>query len=189
MRNISCSVFFSGTRHRSGFGTGRVGCREDHTCWRSGGKDYVTIDPQTHRLYVARGSRTNVMDTDTGKVIADILGQGNSHGVAIVPSAGRGFFSGGGADRKGGGAIVILDLKMNAVLGKITSMGDSDCIIYDPFSKLVLIVSGDGSTLQTLKPDVDPKTAVRCGEREIGQAAFVYSYSLSPLTVATHVSV
>ena len=74
-----------------------------------GGKDYATIDPHTHRLYVARGSHTNVIDTESGKVIADILGQGNSHGVAIVPSPGRGFISDGGADRKVGGAVVIVD--------------------------------------------------------------------------------
>lgn len=122
-----------------------------------GGKDYLTIDPEKHRLYVTRGSHTNVIDTETDKVIADIPDQGNSHGTAIVPSVGRGFISDGGANRKGGGAVLVFDLKTNEVLGKITSMGDSDGIIFDPFSKLVLVVSGDGSTLQTLKPDLDPK--------------------------------
>src|SRR5690242_6276881 len=81
-----------------------------------GGKDYLTADPQTHRLYVARGKHTNVIDTISGKLIADIPGQGNSHGVAIVPAVGRGFISDGGADRTVG-AVVIFDLKTNEILG------------------------------------------------------------------------
>ena len=121
-----------------------------------GGKDYLTVDPQTHRLYVVRGRHTNVIDTTTGQVIADLQGQGNSHGVAIVPSAGRGFISDGGADRNAG-AVVVFDLKTNEILGTIPSMGDSDGIIFDPFSERVLMVSGDGNALQTFRPDIDPK--------------------------------
>ena len=119
-----------------------------------GGKDYLTVDPPTHRLYVARGRHTNVIDTETGKLVADITGQGNAHGVALVPAAGRGFISDGGADRKAG-AVVVFDLKTNNILGTIPAAGDSDGIIFDSFSKQVLVVSGDGNALQTLKPDID----------------------------------
>jgi hypothetical protein len=47
-----------------------------------------------------------VIDDESGKVIADIPGQKNAHGVALVPAAGRGFISDGGGD----GAVVIFDL-------------------------------------------------------------------------------
>ncbi|HZR28406.1 MAG TPA: YncE family protein [Terriglobales bacterium] len=119
-----------------------------------GGWDYVTVDSETHRLYVTRSTHTQVIDGESGKVVADIPGQKRSHGVAIVPDAGRGFISDGGGD----GAIEIFDLKTNAVLGAIAAQPDADGIIYDPFSKLVLIVSGDKGVLMTLKPDVNPKT-------------------------------
>ncbi len=36
-------------------------------------------------------------------------------------------------------------------------MPDSDGIIYDPGTGLVLAVSGDGNALMTFKPDIDPK--------------------------------
>src|SRR6516164_3570075 len=75
-----------------------------------GGWDYLTVDPQAHRLYVPRSTHTMVIDSDSGKVIADIPGQKIAHGVAIVPQAGRGFITDGG----GNGAIVIFDLKTNA---------------------------------------------------------------------------
>ncbi|HMH44148.1 MAG TPA: hypothetical protein VK557_11740, partial [Pyrinomonadaceae bacterium] len=119
-----------------------------------GGWDYLTVDPQTHRLYVPRSTHTMVIDPESGKTVADIPGQKRAHGVAVVPQAGRGFISDGGGD----GAIVIFDLKTNAVLGTITAQPDADGIIFDPASGRVLVVSGDKGVLMTLKPDVDPKT-------------------------------
>src|SRR5258708_5807753 len=120
-----------------------------------GGWDYLTVDPQTHRLYVPRTTHTMVIDAETGKTIADIPGQRNAHGVALAPAAGRGFISDGGGD----GAIVIFDLKTYAVLGSLTAMPDADGIIFDPTSGNVLVVSGRGKALMSFKPDIDPKNA------------------------------
>ena len=94
-----------------------------------------------------------VIDSETGKVIADIPGQKSAHGVAIVPEAGRGFISDGG----GNGAVVIFDLKTYAILGTITAQPDADGIIFDQASGQVLVVSGDGGVLMSLKPNIDPR--------------------------------
>jgi hypothetical protein len=118
-----------------------------------GGWDYLTVDPQTHRLYVPRTTHTMVIDAETGKTIADIPGQKNAHGVALAPAAGRGFISDGGGD----GAIVVFDLKTNAVLGSLAAMPDADGIIFDPASGHVLVVSGRGKALMWFKPDIDPR--------------------------------
>ena len=117
-----------------------------------GGWDYVTADAPNHRLYIPRSTHTMVIDADSGKTIADIPGQKHNHGVAVVPEAGRGFIS------DGSGAVVIFDLKTNAVLGTLAARPDADGIIYDKASGLVLVVSGDDGVLMTVKPDVDPKT-------------------------------
>ena len=117
-----------------------------------GGWDYVTVDSQSHRLFVTRTTHTQVIDADSGKVLGDIPGQRTAHGVAIVPKLNRGFITDGG----GTGAIVIFDLTNYAVLGRIQTMPDSDGIIYDSKSDLVLAVSGDGGVLMTFKPDIDP---------------------------------
>lgn len=118
-----------------------------------GGWDYLTVDPQTYRLYVPRGTHTMVLDSQTGQTVADIPGQKIAHGVAIVPQAGRGFISDGG----GAGAVVIFDLKTNAVLGSIAAQPDADGIIFDPASGRVVVVSGDKGVLLSCKPDIDPK--------------------------------
>jgi hypothetical protein len=117
-----------------------------------GGMDYVTLNAKNHRLYVPRSTHTMVIDADSGKLLADIPGQKHNHGVALVPEAGRGFIS------DGSGAVIIFDLKTNAVLGTLAARPDADGIIYDKASGLVLVVSGDDGVLMTLKPDVDPKT-------------------------------
>jgi len=118
-----------------------------------GGWDYLTVDPQTHRLYVPRTTHTMVIDTETGKVLADIPGQKNAHGVALAPAAGRGFISDGGGD----GAIVVFDLKTYSVLGSLAAMPDADGIIFDANSRHILVVSGRGKALMWFKPDIDPK--------------------------------
>jgi outer membrane protein assembly factor BamB len=117
-----------------------------------GGMDYLTVDPQTHRLFVPRTTHTMVLDADSGKVLGDIPGQKNAHGVAIVPSVGRGFITDGG----GNGAIVIFDLKNYTVVGTLVTEPDSDGIIYDPALNKVLAVSGDKGVLMTFDPDIDP---------------------------------
>jgi hypothetical protein len=118
-----------------------------------GGWDYLTPDSRTHRLYVPRTTHTLVIDEASGKVLADIPGQKNAHGVALAPKAGRGFISDGGGE----GAIVIFDLKTNEVLGKLTAMEDADGIIFDSGTDQVLCVSGRGKALMMFKPDIDPK--------------------------------
>ena len=119
-----------------------------------GGWDYVTVNPQNHRLYVPRSTHTMVIDTESGKTIADMPGQKRNHGVALAPSAGRGFITDGGGD----GALVIFDLKANQVLGSLKAQPDADGIIFDQASGLVFFVSGDGGVLMSVKPDVDPKS-------------------------------
>jgi DNA-binding beta-propeller fold protein YncE len=117
-----------------------------------GSWDYVTIDSPQHRLFVTRSTHTQAIDEKTGAVLGDIPGQVRSHGVALVPSLGRGFITDGG----GSGAIVVFDLKSYAVLGRIPAVPDADGIIYDEKLNRVLAVSGDGNELLTFDPGIDP---------------------------------
>ena len=117
-----------------------------------GSWDYLTVGPSGHQLFVPRSTHTMVIDAESGKTLADIPGQKIAHGVAIAPEVNRGFISDGGGD----GAVIIFDLKTYAVLGKITAQADADGIIYDPSVQRVLVVSGDGGTLMSFKPDIDP---------------------------------
>jgi hypothetical protein len=117
-----------------------------------GAWDYVTADAQGHRLFVTRTTHTIVLDSDSMKPLADIPGQKSAHGVALVPALQRGFIT----DGAGKGAIVVFDLKTYAVLGKLSAAPDTDGIIYDAGTNLVLASAGDSSALLAFHPDIDP---------------------------------
>ncbi|HZY62371.1 MAG TPA: hypothetical protein VFE38_07580 [Edaphobacter sp.] len=117
-----------------------------------GGWDYVTVDTTGHRLFVTRTTHTMIIDANTGQMLGDIPGQKRAHGVAIVPALNRGFIS----DGAGNGAITVFDLKTYAVLGTLVAVPDTDGIIYDAASNLILASAGDSSALLAFRPDVDP---------------------------------
>jgi len=116
-----------------------------------GGWDYVTVDPESDRLFVTRTTHTMILDADSGKTLGDVPGQKISHGVAIVPKLNRGFITDGGRS----GAVIVFDLKSYNVLGKLAAVPDADGIIYDPGTDRVLISAGDSNALLTFKPDID----------------------------------
>ena len=116
-----------------------------------GGWDYLTVDSEHRLLFVPRSTHTMVLDARTGRTVADIPGQKRNHGVALVPSAGRGFIS-DGAD----GSVMVFDLKSYQVLGKLKAEDDADGIIYDAASNRVLLVCGDAGVLIPISPEIDP---------------------------------
>jgi len=134
-------------------GTGLYHVSQTFHVGGEGGWDYLTVDPEHKLLYVPRSSHTMVLDADTGKTIADIPGQKRNHGVAIAPSAGRGFIT-DGQD----GSVTVFDLMTYAVLGKVKTADDADGVIYDPASGKVLVACGDAGVLVPISADVDVKT-------------------------------
>jgi DNA-binding beta-propeller fold protein YncE len=128
-----------------------------------GAWDYLTVDAEHKLLYVPRSTHTMVIDATTGKTVADIPGQKRNHGVALVPSAGRGFIT-DGTDA----SVTVFDLKTYAVLGKVKTAIDSDGVIYDPASGKVLVVCGDASCLIPISPNLDPATGSADPQVDLG---------------------
>ena len=128
-----------------------------------GAWDYLTVDPDHKLLFVPRSTHTMVLDANTGKTVADIPGQKRNHGVALVPSAGRGFIT-DGTDA----SVTIFDLKSYQALGKIKTAEDSDGVIYDSASGKVLVVCGDAGVMIPISPGVDPATGKADAAVELG---------------------
>jgi DNA-binding beta-propeller fold protein YncE len=116
-----------------------------------GGWDYMTSDSENHIVYVTRSSHTLAIDASTGNVLADIVGQKRSHGVALVPSSGHGFVSDGND-----ASVVVFDMKSYKILGKIKAADDADGIIYDKGTNKILVACGDSGVLVPISGDVDP---------------------------------
>ncbi len=106
-----------------------------------GGWDYLTIDVDAHRLYVSHGTRVEVIDLDSEKVVGQIPDTAGVHGIALVPEAGRGYTSNGKSNNS-----TIFELKTLKILGQVPTGNKPDAIIYDPASKRVFTFNGDGNS-------------------------------------------
>jgi len=128
-----------------------------------GGWDFATLSADGRLLYVTRTTHTMALDVSTDKIVADIGGQQRSHGVALVPDAGRGFISDGK-----GASVLIFDLKTNATIGKVAASDDADSIIYDPASERVLVFCGDAHQMVAIAPDVNPAGGQAAATLDLG---------------------
>ena len=107
--------------------TNRIPFTGDQTYW-----DYLLADAPNRHLYVTRGNEVLVLDLDSTKEIASITNLKRVHGIALAKEFGKGFISDGGDN-----AIVVFDLKSNAVTQKI-KVGDApDAVLYEPTKKRV----------------------------------------------------
>jgi len=124
-----------------------------------GGWDYLTADPDNHRLFITRGTHVQVVDTKTGTLAGDIGPLGGVHGVALAPQAGRGFISDGKAD-----SIAVFDTKTLRLLAPINAGTRPDAIIYDPSTRRVFAFNG-GSNNSTA---IDSATQTVAGTIALG---------------------
>lgn len=103
----------------------------------NGGWDYLKCDPAAHRLYIARGNRVQVVDTRTGKLIAEIGGMQGIHGVALNSNGKYAYVSDGRA-----GLVRVFDRATLKVIATIPAQKNPDAIIFDPATKRVFAFNG-----------------------------------------------
>jgi YVTN family beta-propeller protein len=99
--------------------------------------DYGYLDSANHRLYVAHGTKTEVIDTTTDKPVGVIPDTNGVHGVAIADDLGRGFASDGGDND-----VTVFDSKTLKVITKVKTGQNPDSIIYEPVSHRVFTFNG-----------------------------------------------
>jgi DNA-binding beta-propeller fold protein YncE len=103
-----------------------------------GGWDYLTFEPGGQRLFIARGTRVEVIDTQRLTRIGEIADTPGVHGIALAAELGRGYISAGGTS-----TIVVFDLKTLARIKDIKSTGENpDSIIYDSATQRVFAFNG-----------------------------------------------
>ena len=103
-----------------------------------GGWDYLRVDADAHRIYVARGDHMMIVDEVSGKVLGDIPNTKGIHGTALAVDLNKGYTSNGQA-----GTVTVYDLKTLKPISDIKTTGDNpDSIIYDPATKRVFTMNG-----------------------------------------------
>lgn len=117
--------------------------------------DYVTFDPDSHRVYVAHGDRVSVIDGRSGAILGAVEGMpGGTHGIAISHATGEGYTDDGKA-----GEAVAFDLKSFKVLKRIKAETDADGIVFDPTSGHLFVIDGDSGKLTVIYPKTDAVVA------------------------------
>lgn len=136
-----------------------------------GGWDYIAV--YDHKLYVSHSTQVNILDESTGDSLGYIPGTTGVHGIAFIPSLGKGYVSCGRLN-----SITVFDLKTNAVLKQIPVGQNPDAIMYEPFSKKIITCNGRSNDLTIVDPQTEtvsstialsgkPETAVTDGTGKI----------------------
>ncbi len=116
-----------------------------------GGWDYIKVDADAQRLYVARGDHMMIVDEGSGKVLGDIPNTKGIHGTAIASALGKGYTSNGQA-----GTVTVFDLKTLKPITDIKTTGDNpDSIIYDPETKRVFTMNARSNNSTVIDATTD----------------------------------
>ena len=138
-------------------------CASVHERWALGGQggwDLLACDGATHRLFITRSDRVDVIDADTGTPIGTIAHTDGVHGVALASDLGRGYTSNGRAN-----SITIFDMKTLEPLQEIKVDGQNpDAILYDPATKRVFTFNGRSSNASAF----DARTGKAAGTIALG---------------------
>ena len=110
-----------------------------HRIAGEGGWDYLSYDASSNRLYVTRGTRIQVVDPDSGQLVAEIPDTPGVHGVALALDLGKGYTSNGR-----GNSITVFDLDRLRTLTQVATpdADNPDFIVYDAVSRRVFAFNG-----------------------------------------------
>jgi len=111
---------------------------DHYTIGGEGGWDLLTLDSKHHRLFVSRSSHVQVIDTETKKLVGDILETNGVHGIALADDLHTGFTSNGKSN-----SVTAFDLTTLKVIDTINVSGvNPDVILYEPISKHLFVFNG-----------------------------------------------
>jgi len=139
-----------------------------------GGWDYLTVDSEARRIYLARGTHVMVVDEDKGEVVGDIPDTKGVHGIALAKDLGKGYTSNGQAN-----TVTVFELATLKTLSTIKVTGENpDSVLYDAANKRVWTFNGktanataidasSGEVVGTVKLSGKPETPVLDGKGNI----------------------
>jgi len=115
--------------------------------------DYLVVDPDAKRLYVARATRFMVINMETGVLAGEVADTPGAHGVALAPDLGIGFTTNGLENRAS-----VFDLKTLKVAKKIETGQNPDAILYHSPTHSVFVFNGQSHDATVI--DAAAKVAV-----------------------------
>ncbi|HZT21619.1 MAG TPA: YncE family protein, partial [Verrucomicrobiae bacterium] len=129
--------------------------------------DYLSVDPEAHRLYVSHGTEIVVIDLNNDQIIGAITNTPGVHGIAIADNLGLGVTSIGRENKAG-----IVDLKTLQTLATVDTAEGPDGYTYDPARREAYLFCGraDAATVVDVKAQKAVATIPLGGRPEFAQA-------------------
>jgi hypothetical protein len=125
------------------------------------GYDYLRVDSASRRLFVAHGTRVEVIDADSGARLGAVPNLAGVHGIEIVDRLHIAFAT-SGADR----AVTMFDPATLQVVKTIKYLGvKPDALQYDPSSAMLFVVNGGATGDLSV---IDPATGAIVDTVELG---------------------
>ena len=108
--------------------------------------DYIAINPVSHAIYVSHATQVNILNIkgDSIGVIPNTLGV---HGIAFATPFKKGFISNGKAN-----TVTVFDMFTNKEQAQIKTGENPDAIMYDTYSKKVVVCDGRSKDLTIIDP-------------------------------------
>lgn len=116
----------------------------------NGGWDYLAV--HGNRLYVSHGTQVNVLDKQTGDSLGVVPNTTGVHGIAFAGN--KGFTSNGKINN-----VTVFDIATNQVLAQVPTGEKPDAILYEPFSKKIIVCNGKSNDLTVIDPATNKVTA------------------------------
>jgi YVTN family beta-propeller protein len=150
--------------------------------WIIGGSsnwDYLTVDPQAGRLFIANGPVVQVVDIETGTVAGKITGFKEAHAIALDDTGEFGYVSDGRDDQ-----VRVFDRRTFTVVASIPVGSAPRSLVFDPQNKLVFAICN--SSIEYPDSQNPPTTA---GGRTTGAGSGSTPSNRSPGTIPERSSV
>ncbi len=103
--------------------------------------DYESLDQKTGLLFIAYSGANAVLifDTRSNKVVAEVPGIKDGHGIVTIPDLGRVYVSAGGTNE-----VVAIDELTHRILARIPTGEGPDGSAYDPVDHKLFVSDEDG---------------------------------------------
>ena len=120
-----------------------------------GGWDYLSFDADSHRLFVSRGNKLQVLDPDKDTLLGEIPTGEGAHGAIVAAELGKGFTSNGR-----GNSVTVFDLKTLKATNTIALSGQGpDAFAYEPVSKRVFFFNGHSNDVSVVDAVAEKQVA------------------------------
>ncbi len=110
-----------------------------------GGWASLAVDADHHRLYVTRGNRVVVVDTQTGKEVGQIGRAQDAHAVCLEPTGSRGWITDSGA-----GKVYAFESSTLRITGSVDVKGEPNSAVFEPVTRSVFVFAARGRSVTVI---------------------------------------